>query len=181
MLAFDLETTGLDFSRDSIICAGVYDPAAGVDRVFFFVSGEDPEEFMRLLDAASSLCAFNGAAFDIPFIAAQFKPTSRRVMGWRMKLHDAFVACKWGLGITFPLQDLLLTNGFPGKTGTGCGAVDLFRQGLLDQLGEYCMNDTRMTHAVSTHPALTVPRCTGVQLRVSDGSFFSLSHHMSVQ
>lgn len=174
MLAFDLETTGLDMRRDSIICAGVYDPDAGVERVFFFTEGDNPEEFMLLLDTASSLCAFNGAAFDIPFIAAQFAPPVSRVMAWRMKLHDAFVACKWGLGITFPLQELLELNGFSGKTGTGKGAIDLFRQGLLDQLGDYCMNDTKMTHAVSCLPLLSVPRCSGLGLQVCKGSFVHL-------
>ncbi len=171
MLAFDLETTGLDMKRDIITCAAVYDPDAGVERVFFFTRGDSPDEFMRLLDEASSLCAFNGAAFDIPFIATQFSPPLWRVAAWRLKLHDAFVACKWGLGVTFPLQALLEHNGLPGKTGSGKDAIRQFEQGLWDELGEYCMHDTKVTHSISSRPLIVVPRCDRLLLTVYQGSF----------
>lgn len=171
MLAFDLETTGLDPSRDAITCAAVYDPEAGVERVFFFGRGDSPEEFMALLDGAGSLCAFNGAAFDIPFIAAQFSPPVRRVAAWRLKLLDVYVACKWGLGVTFPLQALLEHHGLPGKTGSGGDAVRLFQEGRWDELGDYCLNDTRMTHQVSCQTSILVPRCHGITLNLSRGVF----------
>jgi len=68
MLAFDLETTGLNPRQHIITCAGVYDPDSKLERIFIFPKGDDPEEFMVLLDKADRLCAFNGARFDIPFI-----------------------------------------------------------------------------------------------------------------
>jgi hypothetical protein len=98
MLAFDLETTGLD-PRDCLItCAAVCDPDAGLERVFFFarlgVDGrlvpllDDAEEFMLLLDRADRLCAFNGARFDLPFIQHVLGADPVRVSAWRLKLHD---------------------------------------------------------------------------------------------
>ena len=62
MLAFDLETTGLDPEVDDVTCACAYDPDAGVDLTFFFRGGvgDTPEAFFALLDGAARLCAANG-------------------------------------------------------------------------------------------------------------------------
>lgn len=172
MLAFDLETTGLDPQKDQITCAAVYDPDADIERVFMFAAGarDDPEEFMLLLDQADRLCAFNGASFDLAFISAQLAPAPQRVACWRLKLHDVFVACKWGLGVTFPLQSLLDHNCLQGKTGSGKEAIDLFKSGRLEELGEYCLHDTRMTHRVSSLPFIRLPKSRDLVMR-PDGCF----------
>ena len=184
MLSFDLETTGLDPRTDLITCAAAYDPDAGIERVFFFARCDgagglspmldDADEFMALLDEADRLCAFNGARFDLPFIQHQLGASAGRVMRWRLKLHDVFVACKWGLGVTFPLQALLELNGLPGKTGSGADAVLLARDGRWRELGDYCLNDTVLTHAVSARGAILLPRTRGLVF-CSAGAFHSVS------
>ena len=68
MLSFDLETTGLNPATCAITCACAYDPERGIERHFLFPLGDDPEEFLQLLDESDRLCAFNGARFDIPFL-----------------------------------------------------------------------------------------------------------------
>jgi hypothetical protein len=174
MLAFDLETTGLRPESDSITCAAVYEPCSGMKRVFFFLGGgkeDEPESFMRLLDNADRLCAFNGAAFDIPFIAYRFSPTVERVAAWRLKLNDVYVACKWGLGVTFPLQALLECNGLQGKTGSGGDAIRFSAEGRWDELGAYCLHDTYMTHLVSSQRGMVLPKCPGLTLSLTDGRF----------
>jgi hypothetical protein len=180
MLAFDLETTGLDPRGDLITCAAVCDPERGTEGVFFFArldesgrlvpSLERAEEFMRLLDEADRLCAFNGARFDLPFIQHQLGASAGRVRGWRLKLHDVFEACKLALGITFPLRALLELNGLPGKTGSGTEAMQLARDGEWERLGEYCLNDTRVTHRVSSLDHICLPKTHGVHLD-SRGNF----------
>lgn len=167
MLAFDLETTGLDPAHHGITCAAVYDPDKGVERVFIFDRGDDPEEFMRLLDAADRLCAFNGASFDLPFIQHRLGASAERVRAWRLKLHDVYVACKWGLGVTFPLQALLERNCLTGKTGSGKDAIALYEQGSWAELAEYCMHDTRMTHRVSSLDTIALPGTRGIVLAPS--------------
>lgn len=174
MLAFDLETTGVSLQLDRITCAAVYDPDARLERVFFFDAStasslpagpDDPEDFMALLDGADRLCSFNGAGFDLPFIQAKLGASEERVRGWRLKLHDVFVACKWGLGVTFSLGLLLERNGIAeGKTGSGREAVALFYEGKLDALGAYCLQDTRVTHRVSSLQTIHVPRTKGIAL-----------------
>lgn len=159
MLTFDLETLGPDVKVHDVTCAAVYDPDNGIERYFIFMPPrDDPEEFMRLLDRADRLCAFNGARFDIPVIERCFKPTPARVEHWRLKLHDVFEACKLALDITFSLQALLELNHVPGKTGSGYDAVLMAQNGQLEDLGAYCLNDTKRTHQVSTLPRILLPK-----------------------
>jgi hypothetical protein len=173
MLAFDLETTGLNPREALITCAAVSDPGAGLERVFFFARLkddrlvpmlDDAEEFMLLLDQADRLCAFNGARFDLPFIEHCLRPGPERVLSWRLKLHDVFEACKLALGVTFTLDALLAHNSIPGKTGSGCNAIQLAEEGRWDALGEYCLNDTRKTHRVSSLQRILLPKTRGIVL-----------------
>jgi predicted PolB exonuclease-like 3'-5' exonuclease len=171
MLAFDLETTGLDPAKHTITCACVCDPERHFERAFLFHLGDDPEEFMRLLDDADRLCAFNGAQFDIPFIERAFRVEPKRGVAWRMKLHDVYEACRLALGITFPLQDMLELNGIPGKTGSGAEAVQLASEGRWDELKAYCLNDAVKTHQVSSLSRIVLPCTRGAICMDSWGKF----------
>ena len=180
MLAFDLETTGLHPSTCLITCAAVYDPDAGVEQVFLFARLNEErelvpmldraEEFMALLDGADRLCAFNGARFDLPFVQHQLGAAPERVRAWRLKLHDVFEACKLALDVTFSLKSLLELNGLPGKTGSGADAIQLARDGDWDRLAEYCLNDTRVTHRVSSLSCIRLPMVREIFMDAS-GSF----------
>lgn len=159
MLAFDLETLGPDIQVHDATCAAVYDPEAGLARYFIFrPPRDDPEEFMRLLDDADRLCAFNGARFDLPLIERCFRPCEERVRRWRLKLHDVFETCKLALGVTFSLDSLLELNNIPGKTGSGQEAIRMALEGQLQALGEYCLNDTRRTYEVSSQARILLPK-----------------------
>ena len=157
MLAFDLETEGLNSAIHCITCACAYDPDAGIERTFIFSRGDSREEFMALLDAASSLCAFNGARFDIPFMARAWTVDIARVAAWMLKLVDVYEATRLCLGRGFSLNALLAANGLQGKTGSGLEAVAMAREGRWDELGAYCMHDTRMTHEVTRMPRILLP------------------------
>lgn len=178
MLAFDLETTGLCPKTDRIICAAVCDSDSGMERVFMFPLGDDPEEFMRLLDEAPRLCAFNGAGFDIPFVWHQFGASLHRVKAWRLKLHDVFEACRLALRITFPLESLLSLNGLSGKTGSGSDAILLAQQKEWARLGEYCLNDARQTLAVSTLKTIRLPKAHGGLVLDPSGNFVGPKYDM---
>lgn len=175
MLAFDLETTGLDPRTCNVTCACAYDPDAGIDRLFFFARPEhcDPfEEFFALLDSAERLCAFNGARFDIPFLQARYGLSDARVGGWMLKLYDLYEACRLGFDAGFSLNSLLSANGMDSKTGTGADAIVLAREGRWEELGEYCRQDTIKTHAVSSLQRPILPlRKGGAVARVMGWTF----------
>jgi hypothetical protein len=174
MLTFDLETSGLDPRTCLITCAAVHDPDGEIEQIFYFARLDEhkklvpmldhAEEFMALLDAADRLCAFNGARFDLPFLQHQLGASPERVLGWRLKLHDVFEACKLALNVTFPLKALLALNDLPGKTGSGADAIQLALDGDWSRLGEYCLNDTRVTHAVSSLPRIRLPMVRDITL-----------------
>jgi hypothetical protein len=180
MVAFDIETMGLDPALHAITAACLYgamdgqrpgqqilreasDPGPHVARTYVF-KNEDPEadlalreEFMTHLDSARSLCAFNGVRFDIPFIQAAWGVPAERVRAWAIKTFDVFEACKLGLNATFSLDRLLAANSLESKTGSGLHAIQMAREGQWEALGDYCMQDTRMTYLVSSQQAILLP------------------------
>ena len=163
MLAFDLETTGLDPEVDRITCACVY-AGDGAGRVYFFggdgrpgEADDTPEAFFALLDAASRLCAFNGARFDIPFLQIRYGLSDARVGAWVLKLCDLYEACRLAFDSGFSLNALLAANGMESKTGTGGDAVQLARDGRWDELAAYCLQDAAKTHVVSSLGRVLLP------------------------
>jgi hypothetical protein len=164
LLAFDIETTGLRMGADTVTCACAYDPDNGIEEVFLFAPSDSDSEslakregFMGLLDAAERLCAFNGVRFDVAFLARSWGVPGARVGGWVRKLVDPFEASKLALGRTFSLERLLRCNGLQGKTGSGLQAVAMAREGRWRELGEYCMHDTRVTHAAAALGTVALP------------------------
>lgn len=168
MLAFDIETTGLDPHSCEITCASAWSET--VQATFIFPTGDDPEAFMRLLDEAERLCCFNGVQFDIPFMQVRWGVPSERVAAWRLKVHDVFEGCRLGLGLTFSLDALLSMNGHGGKTGSGADAVQMAAGGRWGELAAYCLADARLTHRVSSLPRIRLPRSSGVVM-CADGRF----------
>ena len=54
----------------SVTCACAYAPEAGVKETFY---GGDIPKLLDLMDRAHTLCAFNGARFDIPFLQTRYE------------------------------------------------------------------------------------------------------------
>ena len=157
MLAFDIETEGLNPVVHHITCACAFDPEAGIKQTFIFSRGDSPEEFMALLDGASQLCTFNGVRFDVPFIAKQWQVPMQRVGAWMLKLVDVYEAARLCAGRGFSLNALLLQNQLPTKTGSGLEAIDMAHSGRWEELAEYCMHDTQMTYEVTCRDVIWLP------------------------
>jgi hypothetical protein len=164
MLAFDIETLGLNPMQlgNCVTVASIYDPSRGISRTFNFLTGAEPEDFLKELDAAPRLCAFNGARFDIPFLAKIWSLPPVRVHAWMAKLFDVYEVCKLAANKTFSLNALLRENGLESKTGTGLEAVEMAKRGDYMKLESYCMMDTRLTHQVSSLERINVPKCRGL-------------------
>ncbi len=64
----DIETTGLH-SSDAVTVVGLYD---GV-RTSTFIAGENLDELPAALEKYAMLVTFNGASFDLPFLARCFR------------------------------------------------------------------------------------------------------------
>lgn len=162
MLAFDIETEGLDSDLDGITVASVYDPARGIQKTFFFMrDGYDRQgnidEFLAVLDDAPFLCCFNGIRFDIPFIIKAFGVEPERYSTWFCKTFDYFEICKLVFSSSCGLNTILLANGEDVKNSCGMQAVYWARDKEWDELDKYCMKDTVLTHTISMRERLELP------------------------
>ena len=157
MLAFDIETTGLDGHTCDVTAACIYN--SEISETFLFPEPDlaKRERFMAALDSAPRLCSFNGIRFDIPFLHAAWRIPDRRVEAWALKTFDVYEACKLSLNCTFSLDRLLFKNKLESKTGSGLHAIHLAKTGQWEELGNYCMQDTRMTFLVSSLPEIHLP------------------------
>jgi hypothetical protein len=179
MVAFDIETEGFDPLKERITAAAVYN-GNGLCKEFVF-KGEDQatdlilrDEFLSILDAAPRLCAFNGVRFDIPYIIKHWKLDPLLAERWVRKTLDIFEACKLGLKQTFKLSQLLAVNNMESKTGSGLEAVGLARDRRWEELGAYCLQDTRLTYLVTAQMGVMLPLRTQSQRVVVDRSHPSM-------
>lgn len=156
MLSFDIETTGLQ-KADTITAACAYDPIKGICATFVFARGDSPLDFIKLLDEADKLCAFNGARFDIPFMQKEWGLSKEKVHAWMIKLVDVYESCILVFQRGFSLNQLLTLNKIPVKTGSGKEAIELAHQQKWDELGDYCLQDTIKTYNVTTLPQIELP------------------------
>jgi len=171
MLAFDIETMGVDKHRSKITVISLYDPVEKISRVMRFVElneycdvvycddlQQKVQELIDVLNKAEFLCAFNGTSFDIPFIQVQFKIPNDIVQGWVLKCFDVLEICRRGFSRTFNLNLLLdLNNVGAGKTGSGMEAVYQAERGDWEALETYCLDDSRLTWEVSSLPIIQCP------------------------
>jgi len=138
MLAFDIETTGLQ-STDTITAACLYDPDNNINKTYIFALGSDYNDLIREMDNAEQLCAFNGARFDIPFMQKEWNIPPEKIQAWRLKLFDIYETSMQVFKKGFSLNQLLSYNNIPNKTGHGKEAIMLAQQAMWSELGEYCM------------------------------------------
>jgi len=150
MLAFDIETFGLDprLTKISVICTECI--FTGERKTFEFAKydrevGGPPTaltaELVATLDAAQSLSAFNGVRFDLPFIQLALSIPEEKVRAWVLKTTDILEYSRLVLNNTFKLDLLCEHNGMPMKSGDGLFAITLAKEGRWKELnGLFCVS-----------------------------------------
>ena len=172
MLAFDIETMGLDARRHAVTVVCTEDFHSGKKKSYEFarLRAEHNEalEFARktMLDEdeadaadvqaqydslvlelvqdfeeATSLCAFNGVRFDLPFLMHAFGIDTATVTRWVLKTSDILECSRLVHGNTFSLNLLCQTNGLEMKISTGLAAVQMAIDGEWKRLDAYCADD----------------------------------------
>ena len=153
MLAFDIETTGLDpnCSRVTVVCTECFHTGEKVAYEFERVSFEEPhnynslvQEMIQAFNQASSLCAFNGIQFDLHFLQEAFQISDGVMTSWMLKTTDILEACRlqmFGPRHTFSLNLLCEVNGLPMKSSTGTQAIVMANERRWEDLRVYCADD----------------------------------------
>jgi DNA polymerase III epsilon subunit-like protein len=169
VLGWDIETTGFNATKELVTVAACYSPdkqtvyqfaelgaSGNVVKIHDF--NQKRHDFLKELDDAPILAAFNGISFDIPFITTALDIAPDRVMKWVLKSIDIFESCKRACtGRTFGLNLLLGLNGFSVKTGSGAEAVVQAKAGEWEKLAKYCAEDARLTYEISILPRIAIP------------------------
>jgi hypothetical protein len=170
MLAFDIETTGLDPAKDSVTVVCTQDLKTGERVAYQFarVRATEPEnehllkkDLVKAFDSASSLCAFNGVRFDIPFLYTALKLEEQTCAGWLLKTSDILEAARLGIfgaAHTFGLNLLCQHNHVPVKCGNGLQAIKFAQQHRWDELLEYCADDVHILCDLYKRRMLNNPR-----------------------
>lgn len=174
MLAFDIETTGLDPSSSVVTVVCTEDFRTGERRAYEFgrVRACEPQSEARLreelicaFDAAEALCAFNGVRFDIPFLHKALQLPQETTAAWLFKTTDILEAARLGLfgpTHTFGLNLLCQHNQVPVKSGSGLQAVKFAQEHQWDELLRYCADDVRILCDLYRRRLLNNPRVHGV-------------------
>ena len=141
-VGFDIEPTGVG-PDDIVTVACVWSP----DRQAACFYGDDFTPVLDMLDQAPLIHTYNGVEFDLPRLA---KHCGRDIAPWLLKTVDPLYLMKTGLGYGAcrKLNDVLLTNGFEPKSGSGLQAIEQWKNRELDALRSYCMDDARLTYSL---------------------------------
>ena len=167
MLAFDIETTGLDAGSHEVTVICCEDFFTGQKYTFEYARTRKlgalavdqlTTELIRLLDNATSLCAFNGIRFDLPFMHRALGLSDATVTGWIVKTSDILECSRLIYGQTFSLNLLCECNGMPMKSGTGLQAISLAFNEQWEELNAYCADDVSILCNLYRHRHITHPR-----------------------
>lgn len=165
MLAFDIETTGLDAltNKVTVVCTQDFDTGECVAYEFARCSCANEheklvQEMATAFDRATSLCAFNGIRFDIPFLVSAFRLDVGRAQAWVLKTSDILEFSRLILSTTFSLDLLCQHNNIKTKSATGLEAVRMARDGEWERLRNYCADDVRILCDIYRRRMIVHPR-----------------------
>lgn len=143
----DLETqktlreVGRDRIRDlKMSVAGVYDYPS--DSYLTFEEDKLPD-LERYLSQVDLLIGFNIKAFDLVVLEPYFADAVAH-----LPVLDLLEEIKRVRGHRVTLQSLAVGTLRQCKSGTGCDAVTLFREGKIEELKRYCLDDVRITREI---------------------------------
>ena len=148
-LCFDIETTGLDASRDEVTMICSQDLQTGARRSYNFglpSSQDEPvddliQELVREFDEADGLCAFNGVRFDLPFMQQALRLNTDVITRWVLKTVDPVEFLRLSGQYTTSLDKICVHNNIVSKSSTGLQAIQMAHDGLWEELEEYCQQD----------------------------------------
>jgi DEAD/DEAH box helicase domain-containing protein len=142
-VVFDIETANTfpslarDLSLLDISVVGVYD--SETDSYSSYIQEELPQ-LWPLLERAELLIGFNSDTFDIPLLNRYYPGELTRIPSL-----DLLGEVQKVLGRRIRLQTLAEATLGKGKKGDGLKAVDWWREGLVEKVREYCIEDVRIT------------------------------------
>ncbi|HUZ92946.1 MAG TPA: ribonuclease H-like domain-containing protein [Candidatus Paceibacterota bacterium] len=151
-LVFDIETQNFftdpgvgwnNFGALKISAVGVYSYAH--DKYFAFEEDE-VEKMFDLFHNASRIVGFSSNRYDIPVLHLYFQRLGAHAPDlWKKERVDLLEEVEMATGQRISLSRLAEANLGVKKDRHGSEAVGLYKEGRIDELKEYCLNDVKLT------------------------------------
>lgn len=125
----------------SVVC--IYDYADNQLKAYF---EHELNTLFPVLENASIIIGFNHESFDMPVLQAYYPGDVKQ-----FKTFDLLEDIRQKIGRRLALNDLISATLGKKKTGHGLQAIDLYREGKLDELKSYCMADVDLTRQLFEH------------------------------
>lgn len=113
-------------------------------RLISFTEDELPQ-FWRRLEQCSMLIGFNNKGFDDVVVSAYFPEISK------VPSFDILEQVHKTLGFRIKLDNIAHATLGEGKSGDGLKAIKLYREGKIEELRDYCLDDVRITKDLFEH------------------------------
>jgi DEAD/DEAH box helicase domain-containing protein len=141
-ITFDIETEGEfkgngDFSNQEVTIVGVHD---SVTNEYASYLKEELPKLWPLLESADMLIGYNSDHFDIPILNKYYAGDLGKI-----KSIDLLKEIKNVLGRRLKLDSVAQATLGHGKSGNGMEAVNWWKEGKIDKVREYCIDDVRLT------------------------------------
>jgi hypothetical protein len=150
-LVFDIETqnffTDPDVGWDNyaalkISVVGVYSYLE--DRYYCYDENE-MDKLAELFSDARRIVGFSMNRYDIPVLNNYFQRLPGAPKLWEMERVDLLEEIEMAMGQRISLDRLANANLGLSKTHHGSEAGALYREGKIEELKEYCLNDVKLT------------------------------------
>ncbi len=151
-LIFDIETQNFftdpgvgrdNFSALKISVVGIYSYA---QAKYFCFGEEEVSNMAELFRGASRIVGFSINRYDVPVLNTYFQklgPASINL--WNKDRVDLLEEIESLTGERVSLSRLVAANGGKPKDHHGSEAISLYKEGRIDELKEYCLNDVKIT------------------------------------
>ena len=146
-IVFDIETrnlfqdVGSNDARDldiSIVCVYDYE----TDTYSSYLQ-EELGKLWPLLESADMLITFNGDHFDIPLLDKYYPGDLTKI-----KSLDLLKEVKNSLGFRLKLDSIASATLGYGKSGHGLEAITWWKNGEIEKLKKYCIDDVKVTKEI---------------------------------
>ncbi len=106
---------------------------------YFAYEEKDFPLFEKEVQNVGAFIGFALDRFDIPVLKSQF-PEMPEILS-----YDILEELEKQRGHRIKLDNLAMENLSVGKSGTGLEAVELYKEGKIEELKKYCLNDVKIT------------------------------------
>ncbi len=145
-ITLDVETknifqeVGNETKKLGISYVGLHDSET---NEYFGYFEKDLGKMWPLLESADLLIGYNIKSFDYEVLAPYYRGDLKK-----FPTIDLLEIVKDILGFRLKLDNLAKATLNKGKIGDGLDAVRYFREGKMDKLAEYCLEDVRITREI---------------------------------